>query len=812
MLKNHLKIAIRKMIRQKSYSFINIFGLGVTLAFFLLVISYVRDELNFDAFHSRSDRIFQVTTSISLLGSGASTSPAMAKALTSEFPEIRSSVRVWRMRHAIGLGDKIFNRMVGYADQTFFEVFSFPLENGEASQALSSPDQVVLARETARLFFGDEDPLGRTLTININERKRDFRVSGVLKDFPDNSSLRFDLLVPFENVNQVFDMAFDDSLVTSPMFHTTFLELRDSRQAGSLESKFPAFLERHYGEDIRKFKLNPGDFKLGLQKFTDYHLGAVGGSGALGARSLPGNSLILAGIAFMTLLLAAFNSTNLAVSQSSVRFKEICVRRTAGAGRLEIVRQFLTEALVMSFLALALGFVLATLFLPRFNAFAGRRLALSFFLSGPYLVLTPGIALFVGLAAGIYPALALSKMRPAADFRNKSRAGKKITLGRLLVVFQFGISTFLIIGALTMAGQLRMIGARDLGYDPRGVIMIPTYSFWFGQDSGDRTLEVFKNEVANRPEILSVSGASGLLNPGWVPSAIIDLVKEDQVIRAPLFRVDPDFLETLGIPLLQGRNFSPRYATDATEGVLVNEAFVRRFGLTDPLGKRFSDFARDPRPAGHEFNGVIIGVFRDYHFESLRREVEPLVLSWSGHDDRYGFVLIKAASDSLPKTLTFLRAAWSRVQPDKPFHYEFLENVLARQYESERSWGRIIGWATAFAIFIAGLGLFGLSSMTIARRTKEIGIRKVLGASSAGIVGLVSREFMAAVAAANVLAWPMAYFAMRQWLQGFAVRVALGPGVFLLAAVLVLAVSLLTVSVKSVQAAMADPVDSLRYE
>ena len=809
---NYSKIAFRKLRRQKVYSFINIAGLAVGLAFFLLVISYVRDELLFDRFHAGSDRIFQVLIKIGPFAAGTSTSPPMAEALTSEFPEIRRSVRFWRMDHAVGRGDKILMQDVGYADQTLFDVFSFPLEKGNEAQALNSPDKVVLGREAVLRFFGNQDPLGQIISININEKKKDFQVSGVLKDIPRNSSLRFELLIPFDNVKLTFDMAFEDSLVTAPMFHATFLELHDGREDKALKEKFQAFLDRHYGDDLRKYKLDPKDSMIGLQKFTEYHLGDVRGSAALEPRSRPANSLILAGIAFLTLLLACFNYMNLSIGQSLCRIKEVGVRKTSGASRIHIIRQFLTGSLVLSLLALALGFLLAAMFLPRFNTFTGRSLSISFFLQGPNILLIVVLTLFVSLAAGSYPALVLSRLNPTQILRNKAGLGGTNILGRILVVFQFGISIFFVIGTLVMIGQLRLIETQDLGYDPKNVIMVPTYSFWFGADSGERTLEIFKNELGSRPQILSVSGASGTLNAGWNPSWIAPLIKDGEEIRISLFRVDPDFLRTMGIVLVQGRNFSPDYPTDRTESVLVNEAFVLRFGLRDPVGKRFSDFAQDPRPPGSEFKAVIIGVVKDYRFASLREEIGPLVLSCNANEERFLYVLAKATPEGVPGAISLLRSTWAKVQPDKPFHYYFLEDILAGQYERERNWGNIVGFSAGFAVFIACIGLFGLTSLTIARRTKEIGIRKVLGSSIGGILALVNRDFFISIAAANVIAWPAAYFVMGGWLRNFTVRTSLGAGTFLLAAFLAVAVAFLTVCFKSVKAALADPVESLRYE
>ena len=810
--KSYAKIALRKIRLQKGLSFIHVAGLAMALAFALLVIAYVRDELTYDRFHERSDRIFQVVTAFGPLTTGASTSPPLGPALSAEFPEIRAYVRLYKMTLAVGRGDKIFNQAVSYADPNFFDVLSFPLEKGALSGALDAPDKVVLTREAARRFFGDEDPLGRKLTININARKRDFLVSGVVREIPENSSITFDLVIPFDNVKHVFDMEFADSLVTTPLFHTTFLELRDDISSSALEKKFPAFVRTHYGEDVGKFKMDPKDFKLSLQKFTDYHLGAIGASGALGARSSASSSMILAALAFLTLLLAGFNTVTLTIGQAAVRSREIGVRKVLGGRRTQIARQFLTESILFSAIALILGFFLATLFLPSFNAFIGRKLSLAFYVQGLNGAVLAALALIIGIVAGMYPALALSGLRTTEILKSKARLGGKNLLGRLLLTLQFGISIFFLTGALVLTSHARLLLTKDPGFDSGQVIMIPTYSFWFGADSGDRTLEVFKNELAGRPRILSVSGASGMWNGGWVSTSALPFVQGDQEHHITLFRVDPDFLKTLNIPLAQGRDFSPDFLSDKTDAVLVNEAFVRRFDLSDPVGLSFSEFVQDPRPAEARFRARIVGVVKDYHFASLRSEVEPLILSLNKNEERIGFVLVKASPEGLPETLNLLKATWTRVQPDKPFEYRFLEDVLADQYGRERNWGKIIGAASGFAIFIAALGLYGFTSLAVAHRTKELGIRKILGASTLRVIALIHREFAGAILAANLIAWPAAYYALSVWLKGYAVRVRLGPGLFLLGSFIALAVAALTVSLRAAKAALNDPVKSLRYD
>ena len=812
--KNYLQVALRKIFRDKRYSAINIAGLAVAAAFFLLVISYVRDERTFDRFHGKSDRIFQLLSKMGEVQMGGYSSPPLGNALAAEFPEIVHSVRLWGKLEAVGRRDKIFNQSLAFSDPDFFAVFNFPLVQGDVTAALNSPDKVVLSRETARKYFGDQDPMGKTLAININAQKKDFWVSGILGDFPDNSSIRFDLLVSFDNVKLIFDMSFEDSLVTAPFFHTTFLELRDGRSAADLERKLPAFIGRHYGADLGKYKIAPEFFRLGLQKFADYHLGDINGSPALAPRGLPSNSANLAAIALMTLLLACFNYANMALGQSAVQFKEIGTRKTLGALRTQIIRQFLTESVVLSCAALASGVLLANLVLAKFNAFTGKHLSLAFFIDGRNLPLLAALAVFIGLAAGSYPAFVLSRPQPVEIFRNKTRLGAKSRIGRGLLVLQFGVSIFLIIGTLVRIDQMRMLQTTDLGYDPKNVVLIPTYAFWFGADSGDRTLVFFKNELRNRPEIQALTGVSGQLNNGWRPTASFPLDGDEGPVRPAMFRVDPDFVGMMGLRIVQGRDFSRTPAPAASDEVLVNEAFIRRFNLQNPIGKRFFDFARDPRPVQlpNEFNPVIVGVVKDYHFSSLQRTIEPLVVCLNAKEERIGYVAVRINPAARTSALGLLGDVWKKVQPDKPFDFQFLEDILATQYVLERNWGRIFAASSVFAVFIACLGLLGLTSLSISRRTKEIGIRKILGASARDIVVLINKDFLVPLIAANLLAWPAAYYAARHWLQSFAVRVSPGAGVFLLGGAVVITVAVLTVCARSVRMAAANPVDSLRWE
>ncbi len=813
LLWNYFKIARRKILRLGGSSLINIAGLAVAAAFFILVLAYVRDERTFDRFHSKSDRIFQLTSSMDKRPLSGHSSPPLGAAMAAEFPEIVRSVRYWEQGTSVARGGRIFQQSVGYADHDFFVLFDFPLVRGDAASCLSSPNQAVVTHESARKYFGDQDPIGQALTIDVNGVKTDFLVSGVAADLPDNSSIRFGVLLPFAGVSRVFAMDFEDSLVTAPFFHTTFFELRDGRKAAELESKFPAFIKRHYGTDLAKFMVAPEFFRFGLQKFADYHWGELNGSPALRPRGRAANSANLAALALMALLLACFNYANLAVAQSTVRFKEIGIRKTLGAGRSQVVRQFLAESVLLSVAALVAGLGLAHLFLNAFNSLTGKRLSLAFLLQGWNLLILAVLAAIIGIAAGFYPALVLSRPQPVDVFRDKVRLGGKALVRRILIALQFAVSVFLIIGTLVRLEQMRLFTKAALGYDPRNVVMIPTYSFWFGADQGDRTLAFFKNETRNRAEILGLTGVSGRLNDGWRSTGEIPLQAADGQVRSALFRVDPGFVRMMGLRIVQGRDFLPTAGADSDE-VLVNEAFVRRFGLRDPVGRRFFDFARDPHPVQRPdpFNPVIAGVVKDYHFAPLQNAIEPLVLCLKRTEERIGFIAARIRPEARTAAPVLLQEIWKKIQPDKPFDFQYLEDILGVPYAGERNWGRIFAASSFFAVFIACLGLFGLTSLLVTRRTKEIGIRKVLGASSQSIVALVNRSFVGPLLIANVLAWPAAYFAANRWLRDFAVRISPGAHLFLIGGAAAVAVAILTISARSARAAAADPARSLRTE
>jgi len=811
-LLNNLKIGLRHVLKDRLYSFIKIAGLALGIALGILFIAFVLDERGYDRFHERAGRIHMLTSSLGGGNQAITSTPFLGSLLKQEFPEVVRAVRYWRSRsHVQAPGGEIIEQSVALTDPAFFDMFTVPLKAGLAARALDGPDGLVLGAATAGRFFGSADPLGKTLTIRLGSANKEFIVRGVLGEFPGPSSLRFDMLISFVNYPLLLGQEFPNSIIAAPFFHTTFLELHGGAQAATLEAKLPAFLLKYYGQEYKKTGLDPNFIRLGLTRLLDYHLGegTVTSGGDLAPRSRPSYSLNLFGIALIVLFLACFNHVNLSLGQAPTRMKEIGIRKVVGARRGQLTVTFLADALLLSVLAAALALGLALSVLPAFNALMGKSLDFGFLLRWPTLLLLPALIVTIALLAGLWPAAVLARLEATDIFKGKLKLGGHAALTRLLVILQFAVSVFLIVVTLTMNRQLRFMTRADAGFDRENVIAVPTHAAWLGETSGEATLAAFENAFRGQTSALAVTGASGTVE-GLGFGGGYPLEFEGRRVVVASRRVGYDFLRTLGLRLAQGRDFSRTIPTDAAEAVIVNEAFVRRFNLRDPVGKKYSEFSADPRPLEFRYDPRIIGVVEDYHFASLRDEIAPLALALSG--DPIIHVLVRCAPGRTAEAMALVRQTWSRTNPRIPFSTVFLSDVLAGQYAGEMTWRRVLSLATAFAVFIAGIGLVGLSALAAARRTKEIGIRKTVGGSVWDIVVLMSREYLVLVGAANLLAWPAAYFVALHWMQNFAYRAGTNPLSFIIAAFLAAAAAAVALGYHAVRTALANPVEALRYE
>ncbi|MCK6559026.1 ABC transporter permease [candidate division KSB1 bacterium] len=806
MLRNYVTIALRHLLRHKGYSLINILGLAVGMASCILILLHVHDELSYDQHHERADQIYRVTRE--WFNSDGSSSlhlghvaPPIGPLLKNDFPGILQMVRIKSggsplLRH----GDKVFQEERFYfSDPNIFEVFTLPLLKGDPHNALADPDGVVLTPAMARKYFGNEEPLGRVLNI---DNQADLKVTGIMPDMPANSHFHFDFLGSMKLLERA--LGEDEFKNWGSNNYATYLLFPKNYHVENFLKAVPDFIGRHHPDGKEAIPQTT----LRLQRLTDIHLFSHLDS-EIEANGNIVYVYIFSAIAFFLLLIACINFMNLATARSANRAKEVGLRKVMGADRRQLIRQFLGETVVMALLALLLAVVLVEMALPKFNAFAGKELALRS--QGPFFILTSllGVTLFVGIVAGSYPAFFLSRFQPVAVLKGQKIGSARSRFRSVLVVLQFAISIILIVGMGIVYNQLEYCRTKNLGLNKEHIVVLPVEQ---GREIVRRYPHL-KNQLLQHPQIVSVAASkrvpSGRLLDSSGGSVPIGDKYEPLTFRIANVRVDHSFIDTYGIQMAAGRNFSVDFPTDSTAAFILNETAVRKIGWPSPeaaIGKPFQYGNRQ---------GRIIGVVKDFNYESLQQPITPVVLLIAPQSFNSISVKIRAEQPAdITATLEFLKQKWQEFRPNFPFQYSFIAERYEQLYQNEHRLGRIFGAFSLLAIFIACLGLFGLASYTAEQRTKEIGVRKVLGASLGNIVFLLSKEFARLVAVATLVSWPLAYFAMSRWLQEFAYRININHQslTFLLAALLALAIALITVSFQSLKAALANPVEALRYE
>lgn len=810
MLQSYLKIALRNIVRQKSYSFINIMGLAIGIVCCILILLYVQDELSYDRSNEHADRIYRVglhgITGTNELNAAFTAAP-LSEALTLEFPEVEQACRIRNFGFpVIRYEDKVFSEeRFFWADSNIFDVFTIPFIQGDPKTALAKPLSVVISESTAKKYFGNENPLGKTIN---SDNRLDYMITGVVKDVPHNSHFHFDFLGSLVSYAE----AANNPIWLSNNYQTYIL-LREGHSAKNLEAKFVELVRKYVGPQIEQaagisydqMVEAGGAYGYFLQPLTGIHLY----SHLEGELEPNGNAAYVYGfaiIAFAILLIACINFMNLATARSTKRAREVGIRKTLGSGRAQLIRQFLGETIFMSFISILIALAAVKLLLPYFNNFAGKQLALSVFGNPRSLAALAGLAIFVGLLAGIYPAFLLASFQPVKVLKSSGMVktnGRFPLLRSALVVFQFSISIALIIGAFAVRDQMRYIQNKNLGYNKNQVVVIEK------TDDIGRQIETFKEELLQQPGVINVSNSNVLFgqtfssNPHILPGAS----GEETHILWTMW-TDYNFAEAYRVEMAAGRFFSRDFPTDST-AVVLNEAAARALGLQDPVGKEV--LAIEPTPE-RSIRHNIIGVVKDLHFESLRQEIRPMAIKLFGRGDFGRYVSVRIASENVPQTLDALETAWHKFAGSQAFEYVFFDEEFSRLYAAEQRTGQILAIFSMLAIFIACLGLFGLASFTTEQRTKEIGIRKVLGASVTQVVGLLFKEFAKWVAIATAIAWVVSYFAVKEWLQNFAYRVDVNLLIFLTAALLALVIAFITVSYQTIRAAVANPVKALRYE
>ena len=803
MFRNYLTVGLRNLLRYRGYSAINVLGLAIGIACCVLIILYVQDELSYDQYHEKKDRIYRLVELATVAGrpiEAAVTPPPWAPALAKDYPVIEQITRIKppNSRWLIRYGDKRFyERFFVFADSSVFDIFTIPLVQGNAQSALAEPHTVVLSESMADKYFGDENPIGKVIT---GDDLYKFTVVGIMRDMPRNSHFHFDFLASYASLapNKLYN---EPSTMQNQGFSHdlyTYLLLKDGSTAEDLEKELPGFLDRYLGELLKSVGIEARPF---LQPVTDIHLHS-NMEAEIAANSNIRYVYIFSSLAVFILLIACVNFMNLSTARSARRAQEVGIRKVLGARRIQLIKQFTGESILVSMIALVIALGLVHILLPQFNQLSAKTLAMDY--RSTWLVPTlAAIVLITGIVAGGYPAFILSSFSPVAVLTGALKAGASQSfLRKILITIQFGISILMIIGTIVVLYQLEYMQSKKLGFDRENVVVVrlPDAEAVKGYPS-------YKNTVLQYPEILNVSSSTSV--PGGQTSLNLVTPEGVQEDESPVYQMiwtDYDFIETLGIEMTSGRSFSREFGADTT-ACLINEAAVLTLGWEDPIGKTFRiTGADDSTPPVN-----VIGVMGDFHNQSLHQRIEPLMVRLIAEPT--SFMVIRMQEGDVSRSLEILLDQWRQTYPGHPaMDYSFLDEDLKQLYAAEQRLGSVFVAGAALSILIACLGLLGLSSFMAEQRTREIGIRKVLGATITNVILLLSKDFTKLILLAFIIGAPAGYFVMRAWLEDFPYRIELGLGVFVFAGLAALLIAWVTVGYQAIKAATANPADAVHAE
>lgn len=795
MWKNYVNIALRNLKRHPLFSFINIAGLSIGLALCMLILLYLKDEKSFDQFHSKKDRIYRLVRDNiqkdKSIQSDGNTGMVQGPTFMAGIPEVEHFVRVQSENLPIKVGSEVYEQAGLYADSSFFSVFDFPMKYGNANTALKDMYSIVLSENVAKKLFGTDAALGKTLELPLGDDRAfiPFQVTGVVPNSPLNSSIDIKYLLPIQ-LNERNGQS-DKNWIN--FYLNTFFLLSPKADVVKVETKMQELYEQNAKDEIASIKEQFNEevnMKMRLQALPSMHLSTdYIASNGLVKNSKPIYGNILTGIALFILMIACINFVNLTLARSLKRAKEIGIRKVVGGERRQIVVQFLGETMLLCLLAFILAVVLALLVLPVFNLLSGKDLAFGYLLDAKLVLFYIGLFLGTSLLAGFYPAFVLSGFDPVKTLYNRVRFSGKNYMAHSLVVLQFCIAAFLIISTITIYRQFNHLTQMDLGYNDKNLLMLRT-----GQLKGDK-VSAFKAELMKDPSVVSIAARQGGM---WFTLAKVD--GENQNFELEV--ADSSYSQTYQVPIVMGRNLN--LTSDSLSSVLVNETFMKKMGWKD-LNNKQVDFFYD----SVKYN--VVGVMKDHHFETLLRPIAPQVYVMHPKYS-YGELAIKIQDGSSQRAIQHIQKTSKAMFPLVPFNYEFREVVNRREYEEEEKFKDIISYSALLAIFISCIGLFGLATLAAERRTKEIGIRKVLGASVIGISSRLSLRFLQLVMLSVAIAMPLAWLAMNKWLQNYIYRISIGPWVFIFTVLVLVVIALVTVGYQAVRAARANPVKSLRTE
>ncbi|HEY2582991.1 MAG TPA: ABC transporter permease [Mucilaginibacter sp.] len=795
MIKNYIKIAFRNLWRHKGFSLINIIGLAVGMTACFLIFIYVNFELSYDKFNKNFDQVYRFNTDIKAPNEvlhWSSASAPMGPALQADYPEdVREYARLIQAGFLVVNGDKKFQENnINFTDPSIFKIFTLPFIKGDSSTALTAPFSIVLTETMAKKYFGSTDIVGKSLLL---DGKRPVNITGVVKDVPLNSHFSFDMLISMPTIEKMKLMNMQE---WGNFNNYTYLLLPKGFNPARLQAKLPSFLIKHITEDQRRRGYN---YALFVEPLKDIYMDTFRGAPVNGNQA---NVYTFSVIAVFILLIACINFVNLTTARASERAKEVGIRKVVGAFKNQLALQFLGESVIISLVAFVFAVVLSLLLLPLFNELAGKIVSDTIFVHG-YIFILFGASLGIGLLAGIYPSMVLTSFSITSVLKGRfSTSARGILLRKGLVVVQFTISIVLIVGTLIVYNQLNYMRNQSLGFDKDQMAVIDF--------SGDSLVQVhaqlIKNELRQVNGVASVSGSTvtpGNGNPvGY--AEVENRAGKLQPMNLNLYDVDFDFIPQYGFKLLAGRAFSTTFPTDSLKSFVVNETTIKELGYASPndaIGKRFNQWGR---------TGQIIGVIKDFHFKSLQEDIKPIDLRM---DTRYDNVFtVKIKGGNIPVTMAALESKWKSLAPQRPFSYTFLDENFNKQYLTEDRFGKLFMYFAFLAIMISCLGLLGLASYSTLQRTREIGIRKVLGATVPGIVNMLSKEFLKLVIIATLIAFPIAWYGMHNWLTDFAYRINIGWWVFAVAGILAIFIAIITISFQAIKAALANPVNSLRSE
>ncbi len=807
MFRNYFKIAWRNLRKQRALSFINISGLALGLACCLLITLYVADELSYDRYNAKADRIYRIHSDIKFGGNdmqSAVTADPLGPTLKQDYPQVEQFVRLhlrgtWLVKRA-GSTNSLREENITFADSTLFDVFTLPLVAGDPKTALTSPNTVVISESAAKRHFGNQDPMGQTLGFN---NYKSCKVTAVMRDMPANSHFRSDFFLTMLSDDYQWGQWLSNN-------HHTYIVLREGTDYRQFETNFNAVIEKYVGPQAMQFiGVTLTQFRQAGNRFN-YWLMPLGNIHLYSKQreELAPNSdiqyvYIFSAVALFILLIAGINFMNLATARSASRAKEVGVRKVLGSERQQLIGQFMTESVLMTALAMGLGLLMAAVSIPFFNTLAAKQLSIQSLFSLHWLPVLVALPIIVGLLAGVYPALFLSSFKPISVLKgriNLSFKGAGLRSG--LVVFQFMMSVILIVGTIIVYRQITYIQSKNLGFK-RDQVLTVNDVYAIGKQA-----EIFRQEVLRLPGVVSGSVSGYLPTPSnradnpFFPEGEVD---QKKAVSMQTWGVDHDYVKTLGMQIIQGRDFSRGFGSDSS-GIILNETAAKLFGGNTIVGKRIDQFINSPKDAK---TYTVIGIVKNFHYESLRQNIGALSLKLEANSGAASF---RMSTTNIPALISQIEVKWRQVAPGKPFSYAFLEDSFDAMYRAEQRIGNIALTFAVLAILIACLGLFGLATFTAEQRTKEIGVRKVLGASVMSIVTLLSKDFLKLVLIAVLIASPIAWFAMNRWLQDFAYKIDIEWWVFAGAGLLAVSIALLTVSFQSVKAALMNPVKSLRSE